>query len=78
MSNIEHLLENAIDAIEGGKSYEEWLKEPNKSMLKSVMSTPEEIWAMAQYCVFTYRTNIIGKTIDYVEKQYGYSLIKYN
>ena len=75
MSNIEHLIENAICAIEKNKEYEDWLSAwQQKAMLKEVKSDPWEIWQMAIYCYYTYRQSIIEETEDELEKKYGYKL----
>ena len=75
MSNIEHLIENAITSIEENKTYEDWRSDwRQKAMLKEVMSDAWEIWQMAQYCYYTYRQDIIWKTEDEIEKRYGYPI----
>ena len=75
MSNIEHLIENAITAIEENKKYEDWVSAwQQKTMLKEVMSDPWEIWQMAQYCVYTYKDSITWKLMDKVEAAYGYRM----
>ena len=56
MSNIEHLLENAISEIEHGKGIEDFVSRwYNTQMLNSVNATADEIWQMAQYVVFSYK-----------------------
>lgn len=75
MSNIEHLIENAIDAIEKNKTYEDWKTNwRQKAMLREVKSDPFEIWQIAQYCYYTYREAIIWETEDKIEKRYGYRI----
>lgn len=77
MSNIEHLIENAIVKLEEGKTYQDWLDMwPQHEMLKLVKSPPEEIWQMAQYCVYTYGQNIKWDTEAEIEKAYGYPIPK--
>lgn len=77
MSNIEHLIENAIVAIEEHKEYEDWKSAwQQKAMLKEVMSDAWEIWQMAQYCVYTYKQSIIWDTEERLEKEYGYKVSK--
>ena len=52
MTCAAHALENAISALKQGKELEEWAsKDSNLSLLKA---TPEEIWDMAAYIVYTY------------------------
>lgn len=55
MTCAEHALENAIEAMKQGKEREEWTKKD--SNLSSLKATPEEIWDMAGYIVYTYRPN---------------------
>lgn len=55
MTCAEHALENAIEAMKQGKEREEWAKKD--SNLSSLKATPEEIWDMACYIVYTYRPN---------------------
>jgi len=75
MSNIEHLIENAITTIENGKDYEDWLSAwQQKAMLKEVESDPWEIWQMAQYCYYTYRESVIMDTEKEMEDRYGYKI----
>ena len=73
MSNIEHLIENAIGCIEEKKSYDDFISaDVNKRMLKLVKSPPQEIWYMAIYVYYTYRPSVIWETEDELEKRYGY------
>lgn len=51
MSNAEHAFENAICALEEGRSFKEW--KDNDINLGYVSATAEEIWDMAQYAVYT-------------------------
>ena len=54
MSNIEHLIENAIIAVEEGKSFEDFNSaEHNKKMLRRVCACADEIWEIAQYVVYS-------------------------
>lgn len=46
MTYVEQMIENAIFAIEQGKTFEEWIEsEPNKDYVKS---DPKEIWEIAK------------------------------
>ena len=73
MSNIEHLVENAINCIERKLDYEDFRKAwHNKEMLKEVKASPMEIWEIAQYVYYSYRESIIWRTEDEMEKRYGY------
>jgi len=51
MSNIEHLIENAISEINNNGSFEKWKKweQDYGNLNPSVKATPEEIWEMALY-----------------------------
>lgn len=71
MTHVEHLLENAIRAINTNYNYQQWIEGyPQKIQFSLVKASPEEIWDIAQYCVFTYKSCIIRK----VEDAYGYSI----
>ena len=73
MSNIEHLIENAISAVEHHKDILEWKKEGhNRLMLLSVQAPAYEIWEMAQYIVYNYKPYVVNKTVDILEEKYGY------
>lgn len=52
MSIAEHLIENALTALEGGKDFEYFKKDINFEFAPSIL--PEEIWDMAQYVYYTY------------------------
>lgn len=53
MSNIEHLIENAIIAVEKDKTFEDFNSaERNKAMLRKVCACADEIWEIAQYMVY--------------------------
>ena len=71
MSKIEHLIENAVIALEQKKSFDEWYKE-DIDMFDYVDSPPIEIWNMAVYCYYTYRPYIEWKLTEEIEKAYGY------
>lgn len=54
MSNEEHLLENAVCALEKEKSFEDFSSDKkNIDMSKETGIKLEQIWSMAQYVVFT-------------------------
>lgn len=60
MSNIEHLIENAIFDMERGVGYEAYVSEkPQAIMFPTVSATPDEIWEIAQYVITTYREYIL-------------------
>ena len=59
MSNVEHLIENALVAMENGESAYEAFNEAmdrrhNKLMLDMVSITRDELWDIAQYIKFVY------------------------
>ena len=55
MSNIEHLLENAIYEIKSGNDIDDFKALWHTPiMLKEVSATAEEIWEMALYVVYTH------------------------
>ena len=75
MSNIEHLIENAIFCLEHDKTFEDFLEYKfNSEMLKLVKSLAEEIWEMAIYVYYPYRESVIWETEERMEKAYGYKL----
>ena len=73
MSNIEHLLENAIASIESNNTYDSWLKQnTQQSMLQEVKASSSEIWTLAQYCVYVYKPGIVVDMVEKAENDYGY------
>ena len=55
MSDIEHLIENAIVCVQSGKSREDFMGYSyNQLMLARVKATGEEIFEMAQYVVYAH------------------------
>ena len=54
MSNLEHLIENAIVAIKSDKDINDFKSVVyNQVMLNKVTATAEEIWEMASYVIYT-------------------------
>lgn len=54
MSNLEHLIENAIVAIRSDKDINDFKSVVyNQVMLQNVTATAEEIWEMASYVIHT-------------------------
>ena len=54
MSNLEHLIENAIVAIKSDKDINDFKSVVyNQVMLQNVTATAEEIWEMASYVIYT-------------------------
>ena len=59
MSNVEHLIENALVSMESNKdAYEsfqqEMSKKYNRDMLEMVHITLDELWEIAQYIKYSY------------------------
>lgn len=52
MTYAAHALENAISALKQVKELKEWAS--RDSNLSALKATPEEIWNMANYIVYTY------------------------
>lgn len=53
MTCIEHALENAINAVKKEHTFEIWKStDPN---LEHINATPEEIWELAIYVVYSYK-----------------------
>lgn len=60
MSNIEHLLENAIAYLEEGKTYEDFANAwHNQYMSTTCSTTLSDIWSMAIYVVYTFKPNLM-------------------
>lgn len=62
MSNLEHLIENAISSVESCQPMEEWIQwEREYGNIKYggefIKATPEEIWEIANYVVYTHDMN---------------------
>lgn len=52
MSIAEHLIENALTALEKGKDFEYFKKDINFEFAPYI--EPEDVWDMAQYVYYTY------------------------
>ena len=52
MSNAEHAIENAVFAIEHGIDFHEWNKNKDINFMY-ISATPDEVWQMAQWVVYT-------------------------
>lgn len=66
MSNIEHLIENALRAMESANARtedtrlafeKEMAASVNKQMLQAVRMTKDELWQIAQYIIYSYCQN---------------------
>ena len=73
MSNIEHLIENALTAmsIKPSDTYQAFADEMsamyNQQMLQEVSITEDELWAIAQYIFYTWLPCVPVNTVDVVE-----------
>lgn len=60
MSNLEHLIENAIEAVKNNTSFKKWRdweqRYGNYLNADYIKATPEEIWEIAVYVVCTHDT----------------------
>ena len=68
MSNIEHLIENAIYAVKRDRSFEDFKNQPHtKSMMQYTGLSLEDIWEIAGYVVYSYKPYCIncGETVWY-------------
>ena len=75
MSNIEHLIENAIACLDENKSFEDFVSIPvNKTMIEMVKSPADEIWQIAIYVKYTYGEDLRWKIEDEIERKYGYPI----
>lgn len=62
MSPCEHLMENALTALEQGKDFEYFKDDINFEFVPDVK--PEDVWDMAQYVYWTYLPFYISENID--------------
>ena len=59
MSNVEHLFENAISALEDNIEYEDWLElEVERGNATLGFKEMKTIWVLAQYVVYTYKPTL--------------------
>lgn len=71
MSNIEHLIENALTAMskKPSETYQAFMEEMsagyNQQMLQEVSITEEELWAIAQYIVYTWIPSIEAEPVKH-------------
>lgn len=81
MSNIEHLIENALTAMEKNpddtyQAFEEAMSDMrNQYMLKEVSISKNELWAIAQYMFYTWLPNLDYKDLvpqgEWIEDGYA-------
>ena len=61
MSDIEHLLENAVICMENKEDFKDFLEMwQTKDQLTRVSATADELWMMAQWVVYTYKYAVIA------------------
>lgn len=61
MSDIEHLLENAVCHLEANKEFEDFMKMwQTQDQLTRAKATADEIWTMAMWVVYVYKPAIIA------------------
>ena len=73
MTNNEHLLENAINAMQQGYTVEEWFAiEPNPCTIEHA----DLIWELAQCVVYSYTPSMKLEVIQQMEEAYGYKIIE--
>ena len=64
MSDIEHLLENAVYCLKNKEDFEDFTKMwQTQDQLTRTKATADEIWMMAQWVLYVYKPSIIA---DYV------------
>lgn len=77
MSNVEHLFENALAALELNRTKEQWLN-ANELNLEGVSNEAlEVIWDLAIYTKYTYDPSLKAIPVEWVEKYIDNRLIKY-
>ena len=73
MSNLEHLIEGAIIAIEEHIGFDNWTHKASTLANHSQVRAPlEEIWEIADYIYYTYRPYIEYKKEEELIEEYGY------
>ena len=87
MSNIEHLIENALVSMteNASNAYQAFVEEMsalyNKQMLAEVSITEEELWAIAQYVIYTWeeKPKILRPNGEWIEVYHeGYEMWSYD
>lgn len=64
MSNVEHLIENAIIALERNKKYEDFADQKyNVTMANQSNIKLEDIWAMAIHVVYVFKASWVSDTV---------------
>ena len=73
MSNLEHLFENAIDALDHNKTYDEWVESETNLNIHRVLpfgdavlsdghtTNLRDIWSLANYVVYTHDAFIVSQ-----------------
>lgn len=75
MTNAEHLIENAIFEIEGGKSFEHFSNQKHNKMMGELSGINlSYVWEMAQHVVWTLKQDWLSDKEAEMENRYGYRL----
>ena len=75
MSNIEHLIESAVECLEHSYTFDEWKESWFTNTNKQNVKAPlEEIWGMAVWVYYDYRPYIEWKVTQKLEQEYGYKV----
>lgn len=72
MSNIEHLLENALIYMERGKDFDEWVseEETRKNMSENgvIPMSYASFWALANYVRYSYMECYVEKVVEQLKE----------
>lgn len=75
MSNIEHLIDSAIEAKERKETFNNWIHfETTIINARNTHISLEEIWEIADWVYYTYRPYIEWKITQELEQDYGYKV----
>ena len=70
MTNAEHLIENAIICIEGGKIYEDFADARyNREMSSQTNIALRDVWCMAAHVVYTFKSSWVSDTVAYFQNE---------
>lgn len=71
MSNIEHILENALVAMEEGKDFDIWVKEEesmgNVSTDGEIPMSYASFWTLADYVINVYKADYMSDIVEQLE-----------
>lgn len=75
MTISEHLIENAIERLEMGYDYDDFMASKLlKEQAKQVGISMTDLWYMAQYIYYTYIPIIEGQIKEEMVKKYGFDI----